>query len=337
MNIHPLFTLSESTSAQLIGLLDETTLGTNGARYRHLDTREKMASCDRLLHLSMERNGRLLGNISFCRRESNWYIRYFAFAQALQGAGTKKSKRDGLLKQELEKFFAAVLKGEAEEEVHAFYAYVDPKNTRSLWMSENFGFRSAGRISTQTFSRIRPKKQAAVEYARDWTMFQPHSAEAYRDFAFYTEVQACKGPFYLLRSPEGEVLAGARFYTAHWAIERLPGKFGALLTRLIPWIPGVRKILQPLHHSFLVPEAVFAKDHDPKLLEQLFEGMLAAEGRNLLLWWTDERNPLYVYAKDGVRWGLSHRLMGVHHAQVMVRGDLPDENRPVYCVGLDFI
>lgn len=337
MKIHPLFTFSEETDQKLLDLLDDTVLGTNGARYRHLDTKEKMAECDRLIHLSMERNERVLGNISFCRRESNWYIRYFAFASVVQGSGTKKSDRSGLLKLELEQFFSNVLHGESGQMVDSFYAYIDPNNTRSLWMSENFGFQTLGRICTQTFSRIRPKRPANLELCELWDEVKPEIEKNYGKFAFYTSVQACKGPFYVLRNEQNEIVAGARFYTANWEIERLPGRFGALLTRLIPWIPGVRKIVRPSNHAFLVPEGVFVKDNDPHLLEQLFEGMLAAEKKHLLLWWTDEHNPVYRAVKDKVNWGLSHRMMGVHHANAVVRGKMPDADQPVYCIGLDFI
>lgn len=337
MKTHPLFTLSESTSEQLFDLLDGTILGTNGAKYRHLDTRDKMAQCDRLLHLSLVRKERLLGSISFCRREPDWYIRYFAFASVMQGKGTIRSDRSGLLKSELQRFFNDVLEDESGKVVQSFYAYIDPKNTRSLWMSENFGFCTVGKISTQTFSRVYPRRSQNLQICEDWDDVKAEVESNYNTFAFYTAVQSEKGPFYVIRNEKGEIIAGCRFYTAHWQIERLPGRFGSLLTNLIPWIPGIRRILQPAHHAFIVPEAVFVKDNEPKLLEALFEGMLAAEGRNLLLWWTDERNPIYQHVKEKVRWGLSHRLMGVHQANVVVRGKMPREDQPVYCVGLDFI
>src|SRR3989338_3659132 len=275
MALHPAFQLDEESSEALLELLEQTVLGTNGARYRHLDTVEKIKECDNLLHLSLERGGKLQGNISFCRRQANWCIRYFAFAESSQASGTEKAsrRRDGLLKRELREFFSAVFAGEYGEKVAAFYAYIDPKNVRSIWMSENFGFQTIGHIATQTFSRVRPKASTQVQLLSDWKEIAEVHAAHFGRQNFYTAVQAQKGPWYVLRTLSGEIVAGARFYQARWQFQRLPGKWGGVLTRWMPWIPRMRKIIRPNDHQFLVPEGVFARNHDPRLLEQLFEGM----------------------------------------------------------------
>ncbi len=342
MALHPVFRLREEPTEGILQLLDSAVLGTNGARYRHLDTREKMDECDHPLHLSMERNEMVLGNISFCRRKEHWYIRYFAFSSLVQSGGKTKSKAggEGLLKRELEQFFQDVFHGEYETPVQSFYAYVDPHNARSLWMSENFRFQTIASVATQTFSRTRPKAQPDVFRSDDWREIADRVASNYGNHAFYTTVQSEKGPFYVLRDPNGKVLAGARFYKASWSFERLPGRFGGLLTRLIPWIPGLNKIIRPDRHVFLVPEAVFVENNDPKLLSRLFEGMLYHEKEHLLIWWVDEREPLYLGAQTTLNWGLLHRVTGVHKANVVCRSandSLTKEERCIYTVGLDFI
>lgn len=341
MSLHPVFTLSEEVSEQLLELLDSTVLGTNGARYRHKDTHEKIVECDAPLHLSMVRNGRMLGNISFCRRENAWYIRYFAFAALVQSGGQKKSKTgagEGFLKRELESFFQEVFEGKYGTEVDSFYAYIDPKNARSLWMSENFGFHTTGRIATQTYSRTRPKALPGLWKTENWTELEDLVTDSYGSFRYFTTVQCRKGPFYVWKDEDGAVLAAARIYRANWEFERLPGRFGGLLTRMIPWIPGLRHVIRPRDHRFLVPEAVCVKENRADIMQSFFEGILHAENENLLLWWIDERAPVYTAVKDKVHWGILHRLVGVHEAEVVVRSRKPEQERdPVYTIGLDFI
>ena len=103
--MHPIFKFRTEVTEEILALLESVTLGTDGAHYRHLDTRERIFESDNPLFLSMERHTKVLGNVTFCRREKNWYIRYFAFDGAMQAQGKKKSSSNGLLKRELNAFF----------------------------------------------------------------------------------------------------------------------------------------------------------------------------------------------------------------------------------------
>ena len=92
---------------EILDLLKETTLGTNGAIYRHLDTSTRVKEIDAPLFLTLERNGKVLGNVTFCQRGEHWYIRYFAFRTFLQSGKKSKLNENGnsLLKKELNAFF----------------------------------------------------------------------------------------------------------------------------------------------------------------------------------------------------------------------------------------
>lgn len=342
MKLSPLFKLSPEPTPALIQLLDEVTLGTNGAKYRHLNTEERIHKVDHPLHLSIERKESLLGNATFCQRGKEWYVRYFAFNPKFQGVGTKKSKsKDGFLKRELEHFFQEVLSGSSEfGEVNSFFAYIDPNNEKSLWMSENFGFETKAKIATQSFSRSRPKKQQRVEKIDDWEQVKTLFQREYQSFHYYTESHVNEGPYFIIRDENNEIIAATKSYKAQWEIERLPGKLGGILIKLIPFIPVLRKLIRPKNHSFLVPEAVFVKDHNSKVLAELFEGMLAIEREHLILWWTDEKNPIYQKSKNEIKWGLLHKIIGVNCADVVVRQSKSinfDKSKPVYTCGFDFI
>lgn len=316
-NLNPLFKLRESHTQGIVDLLEATTLGTNGAKYKHLDTAERINEADNPLFLSMERNDKVLGNITFCQRGRNWYIRYFAFQSFLQGSENKSNQQKGnsRLKQELAKFFDAALN--QNDAIDSMYAYIDPKNDRSKWMSENFGFNKISELATQSFSRVNPTPSKRLVKIHDWNQIASIVQSFYGSNAYYFETHCSKPPFYALRNDADEIIAFARTVNVHWEIVRMPGKFGGVLTRIIPYIPFLRKLIRPKNHEFLVPEIVWTKDNDSKLLSELFEGMLADQNLNLILWWTDTRSPLYKNVKSNVKWGLLHKIIGVAPVDVV--------------------
>jgi hypothetical protein len=317
-------------------------LGTNGAHYRHLDTRERIRAADNPLHVSMERNERVIGNITFCKREHAWYVRYFAFDRLLQGTGKVKSKKStGRLKGEIQAFFDGVIAPDQPfGPVDSFYAYIDPNNEKSLWMSENFGFQKKATIATQTFSRAWVSKETSVEKSSDWSELASIFRSEFDGYQYYFEHHLQQGPFYILRDAEGKIIACCKATKATWAIERLPGKMGGVLTKIIPFVPRLRQIIRPKKHTFFVPEAVFVKDNRPELLEQLFQGILTLEKEHLLLWWVDKTTPVYKATQNKVRWGLLHSLIGVNEAHLVAKHNESfemDKTIPVYTCGFDFV
>jgi hypothetical protein len=339
--MHPIFKFREKETQGILDLLNAVTLGTNGAHYRHLDTNERILEADHPLFLSMERNGTTLGNVTFCRRERNWYIRYFAFSNALQSSG-KSASKSGMknrLKQEIERFFETGLNGKSEwGEIDSFYAYIDPKNEKSLWMSASFGFKTIGHVATQTYSRVKPKHSERLQKIQAWDEVAPIINATFQSYRHFATAQTKKPPFYLLRNPEGEIVAAAKTSISRWEIHRFPGKLGGVLTKIIPFIPRLNQIVNPKEHAFVVPEAVYIKDNDPELLNELFEGILHQESKNLILWWVDEQAPLYIQVKSKMNWGLLHKIIGVHKVNIVERSRLEnDSSTPFYTSGFDFI
>lgn len=334
MNLHPIFKLRDEPTEGILQLLESVTLGTNGAMYRHLDTRNRIHEVDNPLFLSMERHSSTIGNITFCKRDKIWYIRYFAFDKLLQSSGKEnKPKKEGLLRRELNQFFDTTM----EEGVDSFYAYIDPQNKKSLWMSENFGFQAISSISTQTFSRVNPKNSNRVSKSEDWEDVKTVMEHQFKNYLFYNDYHLQKGPFYVLKDSNGEVLACLKYDIANWRIDRLPGKMGNLTTNLIPYIPFLNKLINPKQHRFLVPEAVYVKDNNPQLLDELYSAVLAQEELNLIIWWVDTKDSLYSEIKNKVNWGLLNKMIGQSEAKVVVKTKKPLTNAPVYTIGIDFI
>ncbi len=321
MTLGPFFKLREEPTEGIISLLENTTLGTNGAQYRHLDTRQRIQEADQPLFLSLERHEKVLGNVTFCRRGKTWYIRYFAFDRAFQTGNNRRRENNGSsnLKKQLTTFFNEVLEGNSYGDVDSMYAYIEPRNERSKWMSQNFGFQKIATLNTQTFSRVKPEFSARLEMLNDPTEVLPLLNQTYASRRYYFDHFLTKPPYYVLRNQQGELIAAARFTKVHWEIVRLPGKTGHLLTRIVPFIPFLNRLIQPKHHHFLVPDGVVLKDHNPKVLEEFFSAVLYYEKRHVILWWMDERDSLFLAVKKKVRWGLLHHLVGVTPVDVMER------------------
>lgn len=322
MALSSIFKIRKEATPALLELLSNTTLGTNGAKYRHLDTKTRIKEADNPIFLSMERNEKVVGNITFCQRGNSWYIRYFAFQSYLQSGTFRKNEDKGnsFLKRELNQFFKEVFEGKhSNVSVESMYAYIDPKNDRSKWMSQNFGFKVVSQLTTQSFSRLYPKKSSRLVQLTDWNEIEPHVKEKYSNHAYFVTTHAEKAPFYCLKTENGEIIATCRVTTVNWEIVRIPGKMGGLLAKLIPYIPFLNKLIKPKHHTFLVPEIVTAKDNNPKLIEELFSAVLAEEKLTLMLWWIDQQDKIYLASKDQISWGLFHKIVGAPPVDVVER------------------
>lgn len=333
--MHPIFKFRTKATEEIISLLESVTLGTDGAHYRHLDTRERIQEADNPLFLSMERHTKVISNITFCQREKNWYIRYFAFDSTMQSLGTKKSKSEGLLKKELNSFFDEQLKS---GEVESFYAYIDPRNVKSLWMSENFGFETIGEIATQTYSSVKKPKSGRVVVDCNPKEIPAEVQTHFQSQRFFFNEQLKKGKHFSIRDKNGDLIAFAKTTSAHWEIKRLPGKFGGTLVKLLPYIPFLNRLIKPKNHSFLVPEAVFIKNNDPQLLTELFDGILAQMNERVIIWWVDEQDELYTSIQSKINWGLLNRIIGVNQVNLVERSltkQTTDDTN--YTSGFDFI
>ncbi len=325
IEMHPIFKFRTKATEEIISLLESVTLGTDGAHYRHLDTRERIQEADNPLFLSMERHTKVLGNVTFCRREKNWYVRYFAFDSAMQAQGAKKSSSNGFLKKKLNAFFDHQLKS---GEVDSFYAYIDPRNVKSLWMSENFSFETIGKIATQTFSSVKKPKEGRVKMDQNPKEIPPEVQAHFQPHQFFFKDQLKKGNHFSIHDENGELIAFAKTTSAHWEIKRLPGKFGGTLVKILPYIPFLSRLIKPKNHSFLAPEAVFIKDNNPQLLTELFRGILAHTNERVIIWWVDEKDELYTSIQSKINWGLLNKIIGVNQVNLIERSHSKNNHNP---------
>lgn len=335
MGLNDLIHIGNQPDEPILKLLDEVVLGTNGAHYKHLDTREKIVHIDNPIYFTLRRRENILSNITFCERGDHRYVRYFAFSPKFQSSGQTKGggNRKSALYDLIDNYF-----DESLNHVDYYYAYIDPNNEKSLWLSQRFGFTELAKLNTQTFSRTNPKRSERYQGGLNWEDVKTNVRSSFSNWTFYNEHYLKQGNFHVLRNSDGVIIAMMMSERAEWQIDRLPGKFGGLLVKLLPFIPFVRKLIRPKKHSFLVPEAVWVKDNDPKLLVELFESALVNEKENVMIWWMPKSDELYNLVKDHVNWGLLDRLIGVSDVSVMIRSNKTLElTPPFYTIAYDFI
>jgi hypothetical protein len=338
--LKPPFYTSEEYSMQTLDLLKDTTLGSNGAKYRHRGVEKRIGKLYHPLFLNLSIRKRVLSNVTFCRRDKDWYIRYFAFNRFFQSAPQQKKSSTSSstqLKNELAAFFENALI--ADDGPDTFYAYIDPRNERSLRMSQFFGLNPVAEIATQTFSRIKPKKTSVecIKNKEEIASLVTSRFDTYAFFHPYQTYQTEDSNFWVLKE-KGEISAFAKSYSAEWQIERLPGKNGALLTKLIPYIPVLRKVIRPNAHTFAVIDSVWVKNNDSQRFKTLAEGILYAENKNVMHWWVDKKEPLWNDIEDKTNWGLLHKINGVHDVALVARSNKPISlKQSAYVSGFDFI
>lgn len=344
MGLSERYTIRKIATPALLQLLSQTTLGTNGARYKHLDTPQRILEADNPLFISLERDGKVQGNLTFCNRGEQWYLRYFAFANQKQASKNvnRVAKNNSRLKLEMASFFDEIFHGKFGQTPDAFYAYIDPANDRSKWMSEQFGFRTEAQLISQSFSRTKPRSHAQVRLVENVGEIKPILDHIQKTHAYYTQTHAERGPFYAYYDDSGKIIGLTKVTRVNWVIERLPGLLGGLFIKILGITPGIRKIIKPKKHQFLVPESVWIENNDPRILTQLFEGVLALEQRNMLLWFVDRREPVWRETKPFMNWGLYHKLAPLQIVDVVVLRKNPlklDElrSKPLFVAGWDVV
>ena len=328
--MHPAFRIYEEATPELIQFLEGTILGTNGARYQHLNTAQRIKELDNPLHLSLIRNEKIIANITFCRRGKNWYIRYFAFNSLFQSTRKKgKTNRNSQLRAELKQFFRNKLES---GEVDCFYAYIDPKNDRSFNFANELGFAKISTFYTQTFSRLSPKSSKSVTVLKFDDPILEEKIKHFETESFFHNVKKFD-QFYGLISEDNKLVGIAAINRLNWKIFRLPGRFGKILTKIIPFIPFIKKLVVSNNHQFIGVDHVWIDKDDPKKYTELLESILALEDKKLAIWWVDSR----LKKLDPINWGIGHRFLGVNPVDFYVlntsQKSIPE---PYFLISNDF-
>ncbi len=349
MSLPSFFRLTEAPTKEVVELLQRTQLGTNGAQYRHLDTQKRVVELVNPLFLFVQRHDKVLGNITFCRRpmpdgKTTFYIRYFAFDSKWSSSGKSmsKSKENTILKKGLNTFFSDAFAGKYGEKPELFYAYIEPRNARSLWMAESFEFKMLAEINTFSFSRFFPKGLTDVRQLEYQELLEYENLlnQMYGEHSLFFPRHTIKDKPIYGYFENGKMTAACKVHIVNWEIIRLPGKAGAVLTKMIPFIPLLNRIIRPKSHRFVVIEGLVAPKAKQNQVTALFESILADTQTNLMLFWYDSKDEYVNQLVSTQSRGISKYLVRNQRVKLVGKqqpNQESDMTGPFYVSGFDLI
>ncbi|MEX1001046.1 MAG: hypothetical protein WDZ35_02940 [Crocinitomicaceae bacterium] len=316
-HIHRLVKRSRQAPESVIELLNNTLIGTNGSLYQLLDTSTKIHLLHQPHFIYFERNNRCIANLTICERTvqlngnefHSLYLRYFAFDKIFQG-GSKSSKGHSSFHHYFQQLFKSSnfnpLAPKTEKSI--YWAFIDPENLRSFAMNEKLGFQTVGAFTTTAFSRVKPSPSSRLERIQESDI--PAARELirnfYRDFNFYSEIHLFESSHFFVLKNKGEIIAGIQANPVRFHIKSLAGWGGKLLVKALPYLPRIKRLIQPKEQRFLATEGLFWKEGYEQQVEELLNGVLAETEHHLLLIWTDDQNKML--EKLPVKWGLIQRV-----------------------------
>ncbi|MFZ2286801.1 MAG: hypothetical protein WAV93_07440 [Bacteroidales bacterium] len=350
---------------EIIALLKATVLGSEGGmRYSMQNTPERIRSYgDGLSFMALYKKSSLKGVIGVCRRATlnrgvrydSTYLRYLAIQSAFQTEKAPSRRRERLT-EDTDSFRQRILSvirdpqhvtGEENDGTasHVMYAYVESSNERSRNMINQAGYEYIRSFLTVAFSRFSPKPDSTVTRLR--TEEEPAMAilleEYYRDYCFYTdEFSFYDHRYYVLRR-NGEIVAGVGAIPAQYTVVNVPGVWGWLMMKVLPYTPWFRRLFRPREFRYIILNAIYCRKGSEELLPDLFEAVCAEEGYHTALTWLDDHSFLYDTLRTNRRMGALNRMLNAKPGLVyaLFTGLSPTETEkfydsPAYISGFDF-
>lgn len=302
------FTISNTPTKALVDLLKDNIIGTPGLSmlYQHLQVQEKVDKISDPFYVSLVKGDNILGTCCFCSRDTwnatktmgSFYLRYFTF-KAMYRSSHKtqvhKENPDSKLRSEIKELLSGNGLGQRAEEPFFHYAYVDPKNSRSLALCNEFGFEPVRKFSTVIFNRINPKKSATVEKISPSQVpeIREKLISFYKNYTMFSfENLFNRGSYYVVRDQENNIVAGVQANPDRWKVLELPGLSGKIILNLFSSLPYLNRLIKK-EYEFITLEGLFVIPGNGKYLEVLFESILAQYDKNSAMLWVDRESSLY--------------------------------------------
>lgn len=335
---------------QIIELLEENIIGTPGKSmlYKHVDVRKKVGMVSNPYFANLSIRNRLYGTICFSKRDvfisgksyQAFYLRYFTFRESFRTTNPKDHKRQtpSLIREDM----AQIMKGKGLDFDRdlILYAYVDPGNTRSKRIIDEFGFEKAGSFQVIPFSRIWPKKSKYVEIAEEsrYAEIKEYLMESYKDEQLVSFENLFRRGNYFVFVDKGKMVCGVQAIPDQWEILEMPGAGGKILMNVVPNIPILNRLFRP-KYKFVFFESVFCVDGYEKQLSLLFESTLVHYKVNSGILCMDQKSALYAKVKKN-KLGLKHKIQGEKQIDIVVKTsdkNLINDNLPISVSGVDVL
>jgi hypothetical protein len=108
-----------------------------------------------------------------------------------------------------------------------------------------------------------------------------------------------------------EIVAGLHYNRQQLTIQRLPGVSGRIMVKVLPRIPGVRRLFPEGNLDFLAFGNLYAKEGREEAVFSLMEALLSRRRLNFAMIYLDKRSPMYQRLAAVGRFGVFNALVDV--------------------------
>ncbi len=329
---------------EIIRFLDETTWGTEDTLYEHKHTHERVSQLHDPVLATLRMEGDLGSMVVIERREvrsGERLIKGYFFRYLANKLPFRQRRLFGVYSLKVIRLMI-----EDEEDEAIFYASVETRNLRSHNLLNRLGYREQTSIRTLAYSRFNPRKDSRVQRIQDFEkpFVMKELEQYYRNHSLVHFSYIFQDDNYFLLKENGEIIAGCQVHPSVWVVKNIPGKWGGVFLKYIPYIPVVRSIFNPNHFRFLTFEGIFVKPGREGDLIKLFESVMHHFSHRVSLIWLDVRDPLYNQLYRLGKHGLMRNF--VDNASIKILA-IPDrvsdytlqhlQSHPVYVSTFDFI
>ena len=267
-------TVDQEIDDSVIDLLKATIYGTSGPKYQHTGQEIKLQNLKNPLFFTLRNQDETIGFYCLCEREIRvnsenylaYYGRYLTVYESYQGKG-----------------YGKLLKKIAMEYVEAnsispsiLYSYIEENNTRSLTVSQKLGFTSITTLETIIFSRLYPKADNRVSRISEEELpeiiVELELQNAHTIFRTFENINYQNNYFVLKEN--GKIVAGLQANPTRWKIIEMEGIGGQILLKVLPYIPILKRLINPEKYDFLAIEGIFIALGSEDYLYPLLEGVL---------------------------------------------------------------
>lgn len=329
---------------EIIEFLDNKTWGTEETLYEHKKTADRLHALKRPVLAVLRIKGVLRSMVvvenrnlqAGERRLKGYFFRYLAHDLPF-----RQRRLFGVYAR---KFIDLLVQDEPDEAV--FYASVEGKNFRSSNMLTKLGYDEMATIGTLGYSRVFPKKDPRFSHVT--SDFKQQVGDMIREYgrthSLYHDDYIFEKENYFVLHENGEVIAGCQVHPATWVVKNLPGKFGNLLLKVVPYIPLLRSMVNPNKFEFISFEGLICKTGREQELIKLFVSVMHHFEVKVGLLWLDVKDDLFtkLSALGGhglMKYFADDTSVKIHAIPAKVSAQTLEHMRshPIYISSFDFI
>jgi hypothetical protein len=330
-----------SADEEMLGHFKATVLGTpGGLQYKHTTIESKLNNLGKVYFLLLKRYDHLLGTVGLALRDTyvegkkckSWYIRYFAIRAPMQAKtqhGKKKSKNpdrgNRLLLSVGKAYFEnpdLFENSEAKESTQSIiYSYTEKENFRTLGFNDQMELSPVRSFNTLLFSRFRTKEHANISIIIEKEIAEVKNliTDFYRNYTMFSWQNLFFDHRFLLYKQDGKIVAGLQANPDLWEIHGLGGRKGKFLLKVLPLIPGLKRIFKPDSLKFLAVEGLFYLPGYECCIQPLLETACAKFDTNLIMMWFDANSQIITDLDRTTDYGFISKIMKRVEADVRVR------------------